>query len=105
MDQLNGWIEHCHATISLAADMSIGKTMQLIKGESSHWMNNSVGLLPCKFEWCDDYYAVSISESALPDVQKYIFNQETHHGSQSFEKECKKFMERYGFNRMLGDEA
>jgi len=29
LDQLNGWVEHCHATISLAADVSIAKTMQI----------------------------------------------------------------------------
>ena len=104
LDQINGWVEHCHATISLAADASIGKTMQLIKGESSHWINNTAKLLPNKFEWCNDYYAVSVSESALADVQKYVSNQEEHHGSHSFEDECKKFIERYGFTQMLGNE-
>lgn len=103
LDQLNGWVEHCHATISLAADMSISKTMQLIKGESSYWMNKAK-LLPWNFDWADGYYGISVSESVLPDTQKYIFNQEEHHSKHSFEDECKKFMERYGFTKMLGDE-
>ena len=32
-----------------------------------------------KFEWQDEYFAVSVSESTLESVRKYIANQEAHH--------------------------
>jgi hypothetical protein len=32
-----------------------------------------------KFEWADEYFAVSISESQLDKVREYIKNQEEHH--------------------------
>ncbi len=38
--------------------------MQLIKGESSFWLNKN-GLTREKFESQDEYFAVSVSESML----------------------------------------
>jgi hypothetical protein len=49
--------------------------MQLIKGESSYWINKEQ-LLNRKFEWQDEYFAVSVSESMLDKVRNYIKNQE-----------------------------
>jgi REP element-mobilizing transposase RayT len=39
IDFINGHEDHCHCLISLGLDQTIQKTMQLIKGESSFWMN------------------------------------------------------------------
>lgn len=39
IDFINGHEDHCHCLISLGPDQTIQKTMQLIKGESSFWMN------------------------------------------------------------------
>ncbi|MBI9056200.1 MAG: transposase [Labilibaculum sp.] len=54
----------------------------------------------CKdnFEWQNDYYAVSVSESALQRVRNYIKNQESHHQLKSFEQE--ELVEKYGFLKM-----
>jgi len=45
--------------------------MQLIKGESSFWINKN-NLTKTNFEWADEYYAVSISESHINKVRDYI---------------------------------
>ena len=52
--------------------------MQMIKGESSYWINKN-SLVRCKFEWADEYYGVSVSESHVVRVREYIKNQEEHH--------------------------
>jgi putative transposase len=39
IDFINGHEEHCHCLISLGTDQTIEKVMQLIKGESSFWIN------------------------------------------------------------------
>ena len=39
IDFINGYKDHVHCLISLNDDLSIGKIAQLIKGESSHWIN------------------------------------------------------------------
>ncbi len=41
IDFLNGYKDHAHCLISLNDDLSIGKIAQLIKGESSHWINKN----------------------------------------------------------------
>ena len=41
IDTINGYTEHMHCLFGLNADMSISKTLHLIKGESSHWINKN----------------------------------------------------------------
>jgi REP element-mobilizing transposase RayT len=96
IDFVNGYIEHAHALLSLQADQTISKIAQLIKGESSHWINKN-NLLPGQFEWQDDYFAVSVSESRVNAVRDYIKNQEQHHQKITFQQEYDEFMEKYGF--------
>jgi REP element-mobilizing transposase RayT len=96
IDTLNGHTEHLHCLMALNADMSIAKAMQLIKGESAFWMNKQ-NIIPEKFEWADEYFAVSVSESALDKVRAYINNQEEHHKKVSFKEEYDKFMHTYKF--------
>ena len=69
IDRINCVLDHIHLIISLSSDQSISKITQLIKGESSHWVNQNK-LVRGKFEWQDDYIAVSISKSILDQVQR-----------------------------------
>ena len=72
--------------------------MQLIKGESSHWINQQKLTLE-KFEWQDEYFAVSVSESMVDRVRNYIKNQEVHHAKKTFQEEYDLFFERYSFKK------
>ena len=92
---INGYTDHLHCLISLGKDQSISKVSQLIKGESSFWINK-INLIPDQFAWQDDYFAVSVSESQIKSVIRYIQNQEKHHLKQSFEDEPNEFLEKYG---------
>ena len=96
IDFINGHVDHVHILLSLNADQTIANTIQLIKGESSYWINKNK-LTPQKFEWQDDYFAVSVSESGINSVREYIKNQEEHHAKKTFQQEYDEFMERYGF--------
>jgi len=98
IDFVNGYSDHCHCLISLGVDQTIQKTMQLIKGESSYWINKEK-LIPHKFGWQDDYFAVSVSESMINRVRTYIKNQEAHHKKKSFQKEYEDFIEKYQFEK------
>jgi len=55
VDFINGYVDHVHLLISLNADQTIAKTVQLIKGESSFWINKN-NLCSEKFEWQGDYF-------------------------------------------------
>ena len=98
IDFINGYSDHCHCLISLGADQSIQKIMQLIKGESSFWINKN-GLTKSKFEWQDEYFAVSVSESVIDRVRNYIKNQEAHHSKKTFQEEYDEFISKYEFKK------
>lgn len=96
IDFINGYYDHAHCLVALGADQSIQKVMQLIKGESSFWINKH-GLTKEKFEWQDEYYAASVSESKLKIVRNYIRNQEEHHSKKTFQNEFDEFLSQNGF--------
>jgi REP element-mobilizing transposase RayT len=98
IDFVNGHADHCHCLVLLGSDQTISKIMQLIKGESSFWINHNK-IINQKFEWQDEYYAVSVSESGLVNVRNYIRNQEEHHAHKTFQEEYDDFIVKYGFQR------
>lgn len=98
VDTINGYTEHLHCLHVLNADMSISKAMQLIKGESAFWINKNK-ITDSKFEWADEYYAVSVSESMLNKVREYIKNQESHHRKKSYNEEVEDLIKKYGFKK------
>jgi len=95
IDTLNSVSDHVHALISLGAEQSISKVGMLLKGESSHWINVH-NLTNSKFEWQDEYIAISVSESNVETVRRYIINQEDHHRKKSFTEEYDELMKNYG---------
>jgi putative transposase len=98
LDVVSRHSDHCHCLISMGTDQTIRKIMQLIKGESSFWINKS-NLTAEKFEWQDEYFAVSVSESMLGRVRNYIMNQEEHHRKKSFQDEYIELLSKYKFER------
>ena len=70
VEMVNGFADHCHCLISLSSNQTIEKVVQLIKGESSFWINKN-NLTSEKFQWQDEYFAVSISESMIDPGRNY----------------------------------
>jgi REP element-mobilizing transposase RayT len=97
IDSMNCVEDHIHMLISLGRDQTISKVTQLIKGESSFWVN-AQSIINGKFEWQDEYIALSVSESAIEKVRKYIANQEEHHLKKSFADEYDEFLSVHGFH-------
>ena len=97
LDCVNGYQDHTHCLISLGKEQTISKVAQLIKGESSFWINQNK-LTENKFVWQDDYWVVGVSESHLKSVRKYIHNQEEHHSKKTFTEEVYGMMEKYGWS-------
>jgi putative transposase len=86
--------EHVHAVIDLPTHLCVEETMQLLKGGSSHWINEN-SLLSGKFGWGRGYGAFSVSHSGMGAVSKYVANQQEHHRKRSFLEELRQFVERY----------
>ncbi len=96
IDFINCVSDHIHLLISLNSEQTISKVTQLIKGESSHWVNKN-NLIYTKFEWQDEYIAVSIGHSQVNRVRDYIKSQEEHHKKITFKEEYNEFIDKYGF--------
>ena len=86
--------EHVHLLLDLPTHFSIAEMIKQLKGNSSHWINQS-GIVQGKFRWGRGYAAFSVSHSAVSQVAQYIGNQDTHHKRQSFMDEYREFMQKY----------
>ena len=98
LDCVNGYFDHVHCLMSLKTNQTIAKNMQLIKGESSYWINKEKFLLT-KFQWQEEYFAVSVSHSMVDRVRNYIYRQEEHHSKKTFQEEYDEFIVKYGFQK------
>ena len=100
IDHINGHHEHLHALISLGSKQTLSEIMQKIKGECSFWINKNK-LTKIKFEWQDDFYAVSLGTPQLANLRNYIRNQNQHHNKISFQEELDSIIEEYGLQKIL----
>jgi putative transposase len=97
LDRLNGHDDHMHVLMSLKNDLSISKQMQLIKGESAYWANQTK-LVEGGLQLAVKYFAASVSDSKLNVVRRYIDNQQEHHRKQSFIEEYTVFLGSLGYH-------
>jgi len=88
---INGMPDHVHILFGMRPVQSLSDLMQDIKGDSSKWIN-SKNFTNEKFSWQEGYGAFSYSKSQVPNVIKYIEEQEMHHGKKTFLEEYKEFL-------------
>ncbi len=96
IDSINCVADHIHLLVSLGTEQTVSKIAMLIKGESSFWVNKQK-LIKNKFEWQDEYIALSVSYSAIEKVRAYISNQEEHHKKKTFTEEYDEFLRAHHF--------
>jgi len=89
--------DHVHILIDLPTGSAIEDMAKLLKGASSHWINQN-RIVGFRFAWSRGYAAFSVSQSAVKKVADYIANQEEHHRTKSFEEEYQAFLKRYGLD-------
>ena len=87
--------DHAHALIDPPTNFTIEDAVHLLKGSSSHWINQNK-LVRGRFAWGRGYGAFSVSSSDVSRVSQYIANQEEHHRRRTFEEEYQLFVRRYG---------
>lgn len=94
VETVNGDIDHLHLLISLTPSQAPAKVANLLKGESSNWINRNQ-FIRSKFSWQRGYSVFSVSESQVAKVRKYIKNQEEHHRKKSYLEEVSEFLKLY----------
>jgi REP element-mobilizing transposase RayT len=92
---IGGAADHVHALLSIPSTLSISKSMQLIKGNSSKWIHETFPKL-AHFGWQDGYGAFSVSVSGVDATIRYIQNQAEHHRNVTFREEVIGFLGRHG---------
>lgn len=86
MLQINGMPDHIHMLFGLRPAQSLSDLIKQIKQDSSKWINNR-HLSNARFSWQSGYGAFSYAKPQLPNVIRYIANQEQHHSKRSFQEE------------------
>jgi putative transposase len=66
---IGGTEDHIHVLFNLGPTLAIAKAVQVLKANSSRWMNERPGT---RFEWQGGYFACSVSRSQLAAVRRYI---------------------------------
>jgi REP element-mobilizing transposase RayT len=91
---IGGIEDHVHALINLGATLGIAKAVQVLKANSSRWMNEHPRT---RFEWQEGYFACSVSRSQVSSVIRYITNQKEHHKKMDSAKEFALLLKKHGF--------
>jgi len=92
LEAVGGYTDHVHVLICMNAEDELSRIVQLIKGESSYWINKTK-LIQDRFAWQTDYYAQRVQGSAVFAVIGYIGSQESHHKRKSFNEEYRELIE------------
>ena len=92
---IGGMPDHVHVLFGFRPTQSLSELMQNVKRNSSEWINKEK-LIAGRFSWQEGYGAFSYSRSQIPQVIKYIENQEEHHGKRTFLEEYKKILTDFG---------
>ena len=86
--------DHSHILIGLHPTVSISEITQLIKANSSKFINERRWMRG-KFNWQDGFGAFTYSKSQIDAVVNYIRNQPEHHQNRTFQKEYLSFLEKF----------
>lgn len=89
---VGGTDDHIHLLIQIPPVLTLAKAVAAIKANSSRW----AGEERHKFAWQEGHAAFSVSTSAIPDVVRYIRNQEEHHKKMGFDAEFVALLKKHG---------
>ena len=95
---VSGVADHVHVLISLPTTLSVAKTMQLLKGNSSKWLRETFPELRAQgFAWQEGFGSFSIGVSGVDETVRYIQTQEKHHRRRNFREELEMFLKKHGY--------
>ncbi len=93
MLSINSMPDHIHIFIGMRPTQSISSLIQNVKTETSKWIKEQ--RLSLDFAWQEGYGAFSYSRSHVPNVIRYIQNQEEHHKKETFLEEYLKILKAF----------
>lgn len=95
LDSIGGIADHVNILCGIPPRFAVSNMLRAINASSSKWINDN-RMTVAEFQWQRGSAAFSVSKSNMPDVERYIENQEEHHHKISFEGEYRNFFIRHG---------
>ena len=89
---INGTEDHIHVLLSLTPTILVADVAKNLKGSSSHYINKETDLGEILY-WQDGYGVVTVRESDISRVSKYIMQQKEHHRSGNLLGSLEKFVD------------
>jgi putative transposase len=89
---IGGMEDHVHLLVQLPPSLALAKAVATIKANSARWANEGAN----RIEWQQGYGAFSVSASNIPEVVRYIQNQDAHHRKMSFADEFRALLKKHG---------
>ncbi len=87
--------DHMHLLVSTHPMVAPAKLIQLIKTNSSRWINER-GFLRNRFEWQEGYGVFSHSISQKSVAARYVLTQREHHRKKTFKEEYFELLRKHG---------
>jgi REP element-mobilizing transposase RayT len=94
IEAVGGMTDHVHLLAELRATHTLADFMRELKKQSSIWIHDELRI-PA-FAWQEGYAAFTGSASAVPNVRRYVQNQEEHHRVRSFREELEIMLDKAG---------
>lgn len=92
--QAGGIEDHIHLLLRIHPEFAISKTVQLLKANSSKWINEESKTKE-RFSWQRGYGAFSVSQFMFETVKRYIANQREHHRHLTFRDEYLQMLKKH----------
>jgi REP element-mobilizing transposase RayT len=80
-----GMPDHIHLLVRTRADLALSDLVRTIKTNGSAWVHDI--LRQKDFAWQTGYSAFTVSNSASPDVNRYLTHQKEHHRQRDYKSE------------------
>lgn len=91
---VNGVTDHVHAFIGLKPSVALSDLVRDIKSASTAYINERK-LVKGHFTWQEGYGAFSYAHSQVPEVYRYVLNQERHPQKRNFKEEYLELLQKF----------
>jgi putative transposase len=88
---IGGTTDHVHILVRIRPAQSPAEIVRVVKTNSSRWVREKNRR---RFAWQTGYGVFSVSESNVPQVSRYIAEQEKHHRKRTFQEEYVAFLKK-----------
>jgi REP element-mobilizing transposase RayT len=82
---INGTSDHLHLLVSMSKKVTIVDLMENVKKESSKWIKTQ-GREFAGFAWQEGYAGLSVGQSGVEALTRYIDRQKEHHRRMTFKE-------------------